>query len=227
MVRTPWFDHDIPFEQAAEIGTRKVIQRAFYHRRSRYSPTAASPICPAAPIWRPRSASCGELKALEKPFVVVLNSARIRCERGHAAACATSCEKQYGVPVMAVDVMNMREEDMNALLESVLFEFPLTRDPHCTRPSWLTSLDGGPLAGQRRAGRGARRRRVRCAACATTRCWAPPCANSTIPRTSPGDGHPLERGRASTIALTLRDGLFYQGAGRSLRAGDRGRGAPV
>ena len=74
MVRTPWFDHDIPFEQAAEIGTRKVIREhstigvVGAHRRQHHRYSRAPPIVEA------EERVIGELKALEKPFVVLLNS---------------------------------------------------------------------------------------------------------------------------------------------------------
>ena len=73
MVRTPWFDHDIPFEQAAEIGTRKVIRE--------HSTIGVVVLTDGSITDIPRSAYLeaeerviGELKALEKPFVVLLNS---------------------------------------------------------------------------------------------------------------------------------------------------------
>ena len=123
MVRTPWFDHDIPFEQAAEIGTRKVIRE--------HSTIGVVVLTDGSITDIPRSAYLdaeerviGELKALEKPFVVLLNSTHP--QDAETRRLRESLEKQYAVPVMALDVMNMREEDINALLESVLFEFPLS-----------------------------------------------------------------------------------------------------
>ena len=137
MVRTPWFDHDIPFEQAAEIGTRKVIRE--------HSTIGVVVLTDGSITDIPRSAYLdaeerviGELKALEKPFVVLLNSTHP--QDAETRRLRESLEKQYAVPVMALDVMNMREEDINALLESVLFEFPLT-EIRVSAPAWLTSLD--------------------------------------------------------------------------------------
>ena len=136
MVRTPWFDHDIPFEEAAEIGTRKVIQE--------HSTIGAVITTDGSIVEMPRSAYAeaeerviSELKALGKPFVVVLNS--INPDSPDTSRLRDALTGKYGVPVMAMDVMNMRIEDVNALLENVLFEFPLS-ELRISAPSWLTSL---------------------------------------------------------------------------------------
>jgi len=138
MVRTPWFDHDIPFEQAAEIGTRKVIQD---HSTIGIVVTSDGSI-----VDLPRSAyeaaeerAVNELKALGKPFVVLLNS--IHPKDAATRALADQLKEKYAVPVISADILNMREEDMGMVLESLLFEFPL-REVRIHAPSWLTSLDG-------------------------------------------------------------------------------------
>lgn len=143
MVRTPWFDHDIPFEQAAEIGTRKVIQE---HSTIGIVVTSDGSI-----VDLPRSAyeaaeerSIGELKALGKPFVVLLNSAHPK--DASTRNLEEQLKQKYAVPVLAMDVLNMREEDAGHILESLLFEFPL-REVRVQAPSWLTSLDGGHWLG--------------------------------------------------------------------------------
>lgn len=136
MVRTPWFDHDIPFEEAAEIGTRKVIQE--------HSTIGVVITTDGSIVDMPRSAYTEaeervirELKALGKPFVVVVNSKRpddLDLQRTIGAL-----SERYGVPVHAMDVQRMQLDDVNELLESVLFEFPL-REIKIHAPSWLTSL---------------------------------------------------------------------------------------
>jgi len=137
MVRTPWFDHDIPFEQAAELGTRKVIRE--------HSTIGVVVTTDGSVTDIPRSAYVGaeerviaELKALEKPFVVVLNTKKPLDP--DTRRLRDALEEKHAVPVMAMDVLNMREDDLNGLLESVLFEFPLT-EIRVSAPSWLTSLD--------------------------------------------------------------------------------------
>ncbi len=138
MVRTPWYDHDIPFEEAAEVGTRRVIQE--------HATLGAVVTTDGSVVDMPRSAYeaaeervVRELKALGKPFIVVLNvknpgapeSLRLR----------DSLIQQYGVPVQAVNVQSMGLDDLNGLLTSLLFEFPI-RQVRIQAPAWLTSLPG-------------------------------------------------------------------------------------
>jgi len=144
MVRTPWFEHDIPFEQAAEIGTRKVIND--------HSTIGIVVTTDGSIVDLPRSAyeeaeerAVSELKALGKPFIVVLNSTHPG--DGETKKLGGRLREKYAVPVHAVDIHNLREEDVGALLESLLFEFPL-REVRINAPSWLTSLDGGHWLGK-------------------------------------------------------------------------------
>ena len=136
MVRTPWYDHDIPFEEAAETGTRRVIRE---HATIGMVVTTDGSV-----VELPRSAYeaaeervVRELKALGKPFVVALNT------RAPASAQAQRLRdelaEKYGVPVHAVDAQNMELKDLNALLESLLFEFPI-REIRILAPAWLTAL---------------------------------------------------------------------------------------
>lgn len=136
MVRTPWFDYDIPFDQAAEIGTRKVI--------AEHSTIGVVVTTDGSFTDIPRSAYqdaeervINELKALGKPFTVVLNSAHPN--DGQTISLKDRLAEKYAVPVTAMDVANMDINDLNALMESLLFEFPLTQI-RIDAPAWLTSL---------------------------------------------------------------------------------------
>ena len=138
MVRTPWFDHDIPFEEAAEVGTRKVIQD---HSTIGVVVTTDGSIVglPRAAYEEAEERAVRELKALGKPFIILLNST-------HPSEAATrtlagQIQEKYAVPVIATDILNMRQEDAGEVLENLLFEFPL-REIRIHAPSWLTSLDG-------------------------------------------------------------------------------------
>ena len=138
MVRTPWFDHDIPFGEAAEIGTRKVI--------ADHSTIGIVVTTDGSIVDLPRSAyeeaeerAVNELKALGKPFIVVLNSTHPK--DGETGRLADRLHEKYAVPVHAADIHSLREEDIGKLLESLLFEFPL-RELKISAPSWLTGLDG-------------------------------------------------------------------------------------
>lgn len=136
MVRTPWYDHDIPFEEAAELGTRKVI--------AEHATIGMVVTTDGSVVEVPRSAYAAaearvvaELKALGKPFMVVLNAK-------DPAATETlrlrdALAEQYGVPVTAVNAQTMSLEDLNGLLEALLFEFPI-REARVQTPAWLTAL---------------------------------------------------------------------------------------
>lgn len=137
MVHTPWYDHDIPFEQAAEMGTRKVITD---HATIGLVVTTDGSIAdiPREHYAAPEERVVNELKALGKPFVVVLNS-RVPSDAG-AQALKEELGRRYGVPVMALNVMEMGHEEILQVFEQVLFQFPL-REIRLNVPEWLNALD--------------------------------------------------------------------------------------
>ena len=136
MVRTPWFDYDIPFEDAAEIGTNKVITE---HSTIGILVTTDGTI---TDIERPAyvEAECrviSELKAAGRPFVVLVNSTS---PAGAAAtALAAEIEGKYGVIAMTADVMNMEQAQFERLLRSILMAFPM-RSVQIKLPSWVNAL---------------------------------------------------------------------------------------
>ncbi len=137
MVHTPWFEHDIPFEQAAEIGTRKVIAD---HATIGMVVTTDGSIAdlPRSAYVDAEERVIAELKALGKPFVIVLNSASPR--NADTLALRDSLEDRYAVPVMLLNVKEMQAGDIQRVLESVLLEFPL-REARLSVPAWLAALD--------------------------------------------------------------------------------------
>ena len=139
MVHTPWFDHDIPFDQAAEIGTRKVIAD---HATIGMVVTTDGSIAdlPRSAYVDAEERVISELKALGKPFVVVLNSATPRS--AETLTLRDSLEDRYAVPVMLLNVKEMQTADIQRVLESVLLEFPL-REARLAVPAWLAALDAG------------------------------------------------------------------------------------
>lgn len=144
MVRTPWFDHDIPFEQAAEIGTRKVIAD---HSTIGVVVTTDGSITdmPRSAYESAEARVISELKSLGKPFIVVLNSTKP--DSPDTRTLEKTLGDQYAVPVMAENVENMREDDFEKLMERLLFEFPI-RELFISAPSWLTSLGSDHWLGQ-------------------------------------------------------------------------------
>lgn len=137
MVHTPWFDHDIPFEQAAEIGTRKVIAD---HATIGLVVTTDGSISdiPRSAYVEAEERVIGELKQLGKPFIVVLNSANPQSEETQELKKELS--DKYDVPVLLLNVKAMEISDIQSVFEQVLFEFPL-REIRLTVPGWLHALD--------------------------------------------------------------------------------------
>lgn len=161
MVHTPWFDQDIPFEQAAEIGTRKVMTD---HATIGVVVTTDGTITdiPRGAYVDAEDRVVTELKALGKPFVMVLNSAKPRS--AETLALRDALEEKHAVPVMLLNVKEMTEPDIRHVLESVLMEFPL-REARLNVPAWLSALEPGHwlvshvLEGVRRAGKTPRKMR--------------------------------------------------------------------
>lgn len=136
MVTTPWYEKEIPFQEAAEIGTRKVIND---HSTIGIVVTTDGSI---TDIERPNYIKAeerviNELKEIEKPFVVLLNSTHPN--QDSTIALRESLEEKYNVPVINVDCMNMSIDDVNRIMEKVLFEFPI-REININLPSWIEGL---------------------------------------------------------------------------------------
>ncbi|MGI6200359.1 MAG: stage IV sporulation protein A [Christensenellales bacterium] len=136
MVRTPWFEHDIPFEQAAELGTRKVIED---HATIGLVVTTDGSVAelPRASYVEAEERVVRELKAMGKPFVIALNAQDAASDK--TAQLAASLREKYGVPVMPINALEMSLDDLNALLGAVLYEFPLNQVV-IDVPTWLTQL---------------------------------------------------------------------------------------
>lgn len=136
MVNTPWSEKAIPFYEAAEIGTKKVINE---HSTIGLVVTTDGSI---TEIERQDYVAAekrviNELKAINKPFIVLLNSTSPKSEK--TQKLRTELEKEYGVPVVGVNCEQLTTEDINYIIETVLFEFPL-REINIRMPSWIESL---------------------------------------------------------------------------------------
>ncbi len=137
MVKTPWYNEEIPFNMAAEIGTRKVIAE---HSTIGIVVTTDGSITdiPREEYLEAEQRVVKELKELGKPFVVLLNTTHPHDEQT-MMLCKTS-EEQYGVPVCAVDCLTLEKQDFCSILEKVLFEFPV-KELDIALPKWLTNLE--------------------------------------------------------------------------------------
>lgn len=136
MVRTPWFDQEIPFEQAAELGTRRVIEE--------HSTIGLVVVTDGSITDIPREAYLpaeerviAELRALGKPYLVVLNSTHPKDAATQRLASELSA--RYGVPVLPVDALHMQHDELLAILQELLWEFPV-REVGVVLPRWVQEL---------------------------------------------------------------------------------------
>ncbi len=136
MVNTPWSDEQMPFEEAAEIGTKKVIQD---HSTIGVVVTTDGSFgdLPRDAYADAEERVVGELKELEKPFVVVLNSAQPYTEE--TAELARALSESYDVPVIPVNCLELRQDDIAHILEQVLYEFPVS-DIEFELVDWVDAL---------------------------------------------------------------------------------------
>lgn len=136
MVTTPWFEHEIPLTQAAEIGTRKVISE---HSTVGIVITTDGSITeiPREDYLEPEKRAILELKEQKKPFVVLLNSAEPRSSR--AQAIRADIEQRYDVTCRCVNCLELDRETIYDLLRDLLYEFPV-RQMELFLPPWVDAL---------------------------------------------------------------------------------------
>ena len=139
MVMTPWYEEPIPFNMAAEIGTRKVITE---HSTIGLVITTDGSISeiPREEYEEAEERVIRELQEIRKPFVVLLNCLEPDTEEARALASALS--EKYRVPVMPVSCLDMDEEEIRSILAKILCEFPV-REIQIEMPRWIASLEKG------------------------------------------------------------------------------------
>lgn len=137
MINTPWFDEPIPFQEAAEVGTRKVIQE---HSTLGIVVTTDGSIAdiPRQSYEDVEERIVNELKEVGKPFIMLLNSTRPYSES--VQALRAQLVEKYDIPVIALSVATMGEEDILGVLREVLYEFPV-HEVNVNLPSWVMVLD--------------------------------------------------------------------------------------
>ena len=137
MVMTPWFNEEIPFNMAAEIGTQKVINE---HSTIGLVVTTDGSISdiPRDEYEEAEERVIQELKGLNKPFVVLLNC--VYPESESSKGLADELTRKYKVPVVTVNCMELDEEHIKQIISKILFEFPVL-DISVTMPTWITGLD--------------------------------------------------------------------------------------
>lgn len=139
MVMTPWSESPLPFEQAAETGTRKVIEE---HSTIGIVVTTDGSIgeLPREAYVDAEKRVVDELKALSKPFVVVLNCAHPNSPQ--TQSLAAKLEEEYNVPVIPINCLEMSDSDIKDILRGLLYEFPV-REIRFALPSWIDILEDG------------------------------------------------------------------------------------
>lgn len=137
MVRTPWYDHEIPFQEAAEIGTRKVIEEHATIGLVVVTDGSITDI-PRGGYIPAEERVIYELKALGKPFLVIMNTADPQSRK--AREVKSDLEERYGVTVHPMNCLQMNEQEAIDLLHEVLYEFPV-REISIKLPDWVSELD--------------------------------------------------------------------------------------
>ena len=136
MVRTPWFEEPIPFNMAAEIGTKKVIDE---HSTIGLVITTDGSISdiPREEYAEAEERIIDELKSIDKPFIVLLNC--MYPDSRESAELAEELSNKYNVSVVPVSCLELEEKDIKKILSQILFEFPV-REICINFPKWINSL---------------------------------------------------------------------------------------
>lgn len=137
MVKTPWFDYDIPFTKAAEIGTKKVINE---HSTIAVVITTDGSIgdIERENYVEPEEKTINQLKALGKPFIVLLNSQKPYAKE--TVQLAEDISKKNQVTVLPINCAQLKKEEIHKILETVLYEFPISAISFHI-PKWVEMLD--------------------------------------------------------------------------------------
>lgn len=137
MVKTPWFDYDIPFSKAAEIGTEKVISE---HSTIGVVITCDGSFTDIEPeaYNRALDKTVKELMSINKPFIILVNS--LDPTSNECQALTAEIVAKYNVSTLAINCLRLNEMDVNNILENILFEFPITEIVYNV-PKWLEIMD--------------------------------------------------------------------------------------
>lgn len=137
MVKTPWSDEEIPFEQAAEIGTKKVIEE---HSTIGILITTDGSITeiPRENYIKAEERVVSELKDINKPFVILLNSENPN--NSETRNLANELSKKYNSTVIPINCANLNMNDITNIFSNILYEFPISQI-NFKFPAWINGLD--------------------------------------------------------------------------------------
>ncbi|MCL2854588.1 MAG: stage IV sporulation protein A [Defluviitaleaceae bacterium] len=136
MVNTPWSEQKMPFAQAAEMGTKKVIND---HSTIGIVITTDGSITdiPREDYEDAEARVVEELTTINKPFIMILNSTRPYA--GETEQLASELGEKYGIPVLPLNCAQLKAEDITQIMERVLYEFPV-KELHINLPKWIEPL---------------------------------------------------------------------------------------
>lgn len=137
MVKTPWSSEEMPFEQAAEIGTKKVIEE---HSTIGILITTDGSITeiPREDYVKAEERVVSELKAINKPFVILLNSENPNSSE--AIRLANELSQKYNSTVIPINCANLSLNDITNIFSNILYEFPVSQI-NFKFPAWVNGLD--------------------------------------------------------------------------------------
>jgi len=137
MVKTPWSDNEIPFETAAEIGTKKVIEE---HSTIGILITTDGTVTDIHrdDYIKAEERVVSELRALNKPFIILLNSANPSSPEARELAMQLS--DKYNTNVMPINCEDLTADDINSMFANLLYEFPV-EEIRLSFPKWVDGLD--------------------------------------------------------------------------------------
>lgn len=137
MVRTPWYPEPIPFNMAAEVGTKKVITD---HSTIGIVITTDGSFgeLERGEFTEAEERVIHELKAIDKPFIIMVNS--VDPTASATQEIVNHLYRTYDVPTLACNCTQLNQEDIRNILESILFEFPI-KEMHIDLPEWVTILN--------------------------------------------------------------------------------------
>lgn len=137
MVKTPWYDEEIPFVEAAEVGTEKVIKD---HSTIGIVMTTDGSIgeFDRSDYLDAENRVITELKEIGKPFIVILNTTHPTLP--DTERLAQSLKDEYGVPVLPISVETMTDKDITNILREALYEFPIV-EVKVDMPEWIAILN--------------------------------------------------------------------------------------
>ena len=137
MVMTPWYNEPVPFNMAAEVGTQKVINE---HSTVGLLVTTDGSISdiPREEYEEAEERVVKELKAINKPFVILLNCIDPKSEQ--SIELSINLADKYGIPVVPVNCIDLSEEEIREIIAKVLYEFPI-KEIAVQLPSWISYLN--------------------------------------------------------------------------------------